>query len=138
VWDSRGTVGNTLGWPLASAALALAWSVAWLELAPRRWDTALRPVLYLPLVLPAVLWVVGLYALALLAAGRPVGGLLLAHTLMVLPYVLLACRPAYLGFDPRYAQPGASLGHGRWHFLWRIKWPLLRRALAPARRWALR
>lgn len=131
VWDSRDTVGTTLGLALASAALALAWCVAWLELAPRRWDTALRPVLYLPLVLPAVLWVVGLYSLAL--QWRLEGqwfGLLLAHTAMVLPYVLLALSPAYLGFDVRYAQLSASLGHGPWHFLWRIKWPLLRRALA--------
>ncbi|MDO9568144.1 MAG: ABC transporter permease subunit [Hydrogenophaga sp.] len=131
VWDSRSTVGTTLGLALASAALALAWSVAWLELAPRRWDTALRPVLYLSLVLPAVLWVVGLYSLAL--QWRLEGqwlGLLLAHTAMVLPYVLLALSPAYLGFDARYAQLSASLGHGPWHFLWRIKWPLLRRALA--------
>jgi putative thiamine transport system permease protein len=131
VWDSRSTVGTTLGLALASAALALAWSVAWLELAPRRWDTALRPVLYLSLVLPAVLWVVGLYSLAL--QWRLEGqwlGLLLAHTAMVLPYVLLALSPAYLGFDVRYAQLNSSLGHGTWHFLWRIKWPLLRRALA--------
>lgn len=131
VWASRGTVFNTLGLAAASAGLALAWSVAWLELAPRRWDSALRPVLYLPLVLPAVLWVVGLYALALqwrLEAQWT--GLLVAHTLMALPYVLLALSPAYLGFDPRYAQLTASLGHGRWTLLWRVKWPLLRRALA--------
>ncbi|HEX5739779.1 MAG TPA: ABC transporter permease subunit, partial [Hydrogenophaga sp.] len=131
VWVSRGTVFNTLGLAAGAAALALIWSVAWLELAPRRWDSALRPVLYLPLVLPAVLWVVGLYALAL--QWRLEGqwsGLLMAHTLMALPYVLLALSPAYLGFDPRYAQLNASLGHGRWTLLWQIKWPLLRRALA--------
>ncbi len=131
VWDSRDTMGTTLGLALASTALALAWSVAWLELAPRRWDTALRPVLYVPLVLPAVLWVVGLYRLALWwrLEGQWLG-LLLAHTAMVLPYVLLTLSPAYLGFDVRYAALSASLGHGTWHFLWRIKWPLLRRALA--------
>ncbi|MDO8905367.1 ABC transporter permease [Hydrogenophaga sp.] len=131
VWASRGTVFNTLGLAAASAGLALAWSVAWLELAPRRWDNALRPVLYLPLVLPTVLWVVGLYALAL--QWRIEGhwiGLLVAHSLMALPYVSLALSPAYLGFDPRYGQLSASLGHGRWSLLWRIKWPLLRRALA--------
>jgi putative thiamine transport system permease protein len=131
VWQSRSTVGTTLSLALASSALALAWCVAWLELSPRRWDTALRPLLYLPLVLPAVLWVVGLYSLALplRLEGRWVG-LLIAHTVMVLPYVLLALSPAYLGFDPRYAALNASLGHSRKHFLWRIKWPLLRRSLA--------
>lgn len=131
VWASRSTVGTTLGVALASSVLALLWCVAWLELSPRRWDNALRPLLYLPLVLPAVLWVVGLYSLAL--QWRLEGqwlGLLLAHTVMVLPYVLLALSPAYLGFDPRAAQLSASLGHGTVVFLWRVKWPLLRRSLA--------
>jgi putative thiamine transport system permease protein len=131
VWASRGTLATTLVLALASAALALAWGVAWLELAPRQWDTALRPLLYLPLVLPAVLWVVGLYRVALwLWIEGQWSGLLLAHTAMVLPYVLLALSPAYLGFDPRYAALSTSLGHGRWRFLLRVKWPLLRRALA--------
>ncbi len=131
VWSSRGTVGTTLWLAATSSTLALVWSVAWLELAPRRWDSMLRPLLYLPLVLPAVLWVVGLYSLTLtLRLEGQWTGLLLAHTLMVLPYVLLALSPAYLGFDPRCAALSASLGHGRWRFLLRVKWPLLRRALA--------
>ncbi len=131
VWSSRSTLSTTLVLALAAAVLALAWCVAWLELAPRRWDTALRPLLYLPLVLPAVLWVVGLYRVALwLRLEGQWSGLLLAHTAMVLPYVLLALSPAYLGFDPRYQALSASLGHGRWRFLLRVKWPLLRRALS--------
>jgi putative thiamine transport system permease protein len=131
VWASRSTVGTTLALALASSGLALLWCVAWLELSPRRWDNALRPLLYLPLVLPAVLWVVGLYTLALHTRleGQWIG-LLLAHTVMVLPYVLLALSPAYLGFDPRAAQLAASLGHGHWAFLLRVKWPLLRRSLS--------
>ena len=131
VWASADTVGTTLGLALGSCVLALVWCVAWLELSPRAWDQALRPLLYLPLVLPAVLWVVGLYSLAL--HWRLEGqwlGLLLAHTVMVLPYVLLALSPAYLGFDPRAASLSASLGHGCAAFLWRVKWPLLRRSLA--------
>ncbi|WP_372660779.1 ABC transporter permease subunit, partial [Hydrogenophaga sp.] len=128
---SSGSAWTTLNLAVASSALAQAWSVAWLELAPRRWDQALRPLLYLPLVLPAVLWVVGLYAMALqLRLEGQWAGLLLAHTLMVLPYVLLTLSPAYLGFDARYAALCASLGHGRAAFLWRVKWPLLRRAIA--------
>lgn len=131
VWSSRGTVLTTLALAAASAAMALVWSVAWLETAPRRWDAALRPLLYLPLVLPAVLWVLGLYSLALwLRIEGRWPALLLAHTLMALPYVLLALAPAYTAFDPRYRAISDSLGHGRAHFLLRIKWPLLRRALA--------
>ncbi|MDM7942286.1 MAG: ABC transporter permease [Hydrogenophaga sp.] len=133
VAQSSGTVVTTLWLAVGSSAIALAWSVAWLELAPRRWDDTLRPLLYLPLVLPAVLWVVGLYGvgLQLRLEGRA-SGLLIAHTLMVLPYVLLALGPAYLGFDVRYAQLNASLGRSPWAFLLRVKWPLLKRSLASA------
>jgi putative thiamine transport system permease protein len=131
VASSSGTAVTTLTLGLAASALALVWSVAWLEAAPPAWDRALRPLLYLPLVLPAVLWVVGLYGLALRLQleGRWVG-LLLAHTLMVLPYVLLALSPAYRGFDARHQALCATLGHGRAVFLWRVKWPLLRRSLS--------
>lgn len=131
VFASAGTLVTTLGLAAASGALALAWCVAWLELAPRRWDRLLRPLIYLPLVLPAVLWVVGLYRVALWAQLEARWtGLLLAHTVMALPYVLLTLSPAYLGLDPRLAAVSASLGHGRWRHLWRVKWPLLRRSLA--------
>lgn len=131
VFASSGALGTTFGLALASGALALLWCVAWLELAPRRWDRALRPLVFLPLVLPAVLWVVGLYRVALWAQleGRW-AGLLLAHTVMALPYVLLTLSPAYLGLDPRLAAVSASLGQGRAAFLWRVKWPLLRRSIA--------
>jgi putative thiamine transport system permease protein len=133
VAQSSTTAFTTLWLATLSSAIALVWSVAWLEHAPRTWDQALRPVLYLPLVLPAVLWVVGLYGVGLRwQLEGSATGLLLAHTIMVLPYTVLALSPAYLGFDPRYAQLNASLGHGHWHFLWQVKWPLLRRSLASA------
>lgn len=133
VAQSSGTVVTTLWLAVGSSSMALLWSVAWLELAPRRWDDALRPLLYLPLVLPSVLWVVGLYGVGLqLQLEGQASGLMIAHTLMVLPYVLLALSPAYLGFDPRYAQLNASLGRSHWAFLLRVKWPLLKRALASA------
>jgi putative thiamine transport system permease protein len=133
---SADTVWTTLGLALASASLCLVWVVVWLELSTRRWQKMLRPWLLLPLVLPSVLWVVGLYSLAL--QWRLEGqwlGLLLAHVVMVLPYVLLALEPAYQAVDPRQLALVASLGHGPWVALWRIKWPLLKRALASA--WAV-
>jgi len=97
---------------------------------------ALRPWLLLPLVLPSVLWVVGLYSLAL--QWRLEGqwlGLLMAHAVMVLPYVMLALEPAYQAIDPRQRALASSLGQGRWSYLRHIQWPLLKRALASA--WAV-
>ena len=136
VANSAHTVWTTLGLGVASASVCLLWSVAWLEWAPRRWQQALQPWFLLPLVLPSVLWVVGLYSLAL--HTRLEGqwlGLCLAHAVMVLPYVLLALVPAYHAVDPRQAALVASLGHGRWVYLRRVKWPLLQRAIASA--WAV-
>ncbi len=131
VAGSSTTLATTFWLALASSAVALAWSVAWLETAPGHWDRLARPLLYASLVLPGVLWVVGLYRLGLgLRLEATATGLWLAHTLMVLPYVLLSLSPAYQGFDPRHAQVCASLGHGRWTLLWRVKWPLLRQSLA--------
>ena len=133
VWQSSSTLWTSLSLGLASAALGLLWSVAWLELAPRSWDARLRPLLYVSLLMPGVLWVIGLHAVSLqLGIDGQWPGVLGAHVLMVLPYVLLALATAYQGFDVRPAQLAASLGHGRWYFLWRVKWPLLQRALASA------
>lgn len=136
-WESVGassaTVGTTLDLALASSATALVWSVGWLECAPLRWDAALRRAIYLPLVLPPVLWVLGLDRLCIgWGIGAHWSGLWLAHTLAAVPYVLIALSPAYQSFDTRYRQLTASLGHGRWVFLARVKWPLLRAALAAA------
>jgi putative thiamine transport system permease protein len=62
-------------------------------------------------------------------------GLWLAHTLACVPYVLMALQGPYLGFDRRLQTVSASMGHRHAVFLWRVKWPLLRSALAAA--WAI-
>jgi putative thiamine transport system permease protein len=133
VWTSLSTITVTLTLAAASTALALLWAIAWLEWAPAAWDKAMRWPLTLPLLLPSVLWVVGLHHMALLAGITASGSaLVIAHTLAVLPYVVIALSPAYLGFEPRYAHISASLGRSQWAFLCRIKWPMLRAAIASA------
>lgn len=136
-WESVGasarTLWVTLALATASSATALLWAVAWLECAPAAWDARLRRLVYLPLLLPSVLWVVGLHRLSLawgIDARWP--GLWLAHSLAAAPYVLIALSPAYQGFDARYAQIAASLRKGHWAFLLRVKWPLLKAALLAA------
>lgn len=128
---SSATVWTTVWLALASSGAALLWTVAWLEWAPAHWQLRARPVLMLPLVLPAVLWMVGLHRLSLAWGLDTTGtGLWLAHTLAALPYVLIALQGPYQGFDPRLRHVSASLGHGHAVFLLRVKWPLLRSALA--------
>ena len=90
----------------------------------------MRRLVYLPLLLPSVLWVVGLHRLGLAwGIDSHWTGLWLAHSLAAAPYVLIALSPAYLGFDPRYRQLTASLGSTRLSYLLRVKWPLLKASL---------
>ncbi len=136
VWDSSATLATSLGLAVAASGFSLLWSLVWLEWAPRAWIDTLRPVLMLPLVWPSLLWSLGQYQWALwMQAEGTMMAVLLAHVSVVQPYVLLSLTPAYMGFDPRAAHVSASLGHTRAVFLWRVKWPLLRRALALA--WAV-
>ena len=133
VGSSLGSVGTTLTLALTSAAASLVWSVAWLESAPARWDNRLRKTIYLPLVLPSVLWIVGLHQLTVFwGLDASWSGVWLAHCLATLPYVLIALSPAYLGFDARCWAISASLGKSRWQFLLQVKWPLLRASLLGA------
>jgi putative thiamine transport system permease protein len=130
VMGSSKSIGVTVSLAVASSALSLMWAVAWLEIAPPKWDATLRRLLYLPLLLPGVLWVVGIHRLALvggLTGSWP--GVLLAHVLAALPYTLIALSPAYLGFDARYRYMSSTLGKSRWAYLSQIKWPLLRQSL---------
>ena len=133
VWQSRDTLITTLTIGLSAACLAVLWSVAWFELLPRAWEPRLRPVLYLTLLMPGVMWVLGMHALSLgTGLDGHWQGVLWAHLLMALPYVMLTLSPSYPTFDARYAQLSSSLGRGRWSFLWSVKWPLLKRALTSA------
>jgi putative thiamine transport system permease protein len=133
VWGSTATLRATLTLALASTLLALLWAVAWLERAPPVWDKAMRWPLYLPLLLPSVLWVVGLHRVALVTGHTASWvALIIAHTLAVVPYIVIALSPAYLGFDTRYAQISASLGRSYWAFLLRVKWPMLRASMCSA------
>ena len=130
VFASASTLWTTAALAAISSVTALLWAVAWLECAPPAWDAHLRRLIYLPLVLPSVLWVVGLHRLCLawgIDARWP--GLWLVHSLAAAPYVLIALSPAYLGFDARYRQIAASLQKSRVTFLMRVKWPLLKASL---------
>lgn len=127
------TVLTTVWIAAASAGCALLWVLAWLELAPPHWHARLQTLVYLPLLLPALLWVLGLHRLALAwGLDATASGVWLAHTLACLPYVLLTALGPYRSFDPRLWQVAATLGQSRWRFLLRIQWPMLRASLASA------
>jgi putative thiamine transport system permease protein len=63
--------------------------------------------------------------------GTP-SGLLWVHTLVVLPYVVIALAPAWHSFDQRFETTALALGRSHAAFWWRIKLPMLAAPLAAA------
>ncbi|MEP7280540.1 MAG: ABC transporter permease [Rubrivivax sp.] len=130
---SAGTLGFTVALAAGASLLALALTVGWLEATPAAWDRWALPAVLAPLVVPSLLLMSGLYAAALaLAIDGTRTGVLWAHVLVVLPYTMLTLRPAWRGFDPRFAQTALTLGRGRIVFWCRVKAPLLAAPLAAA------
>jgi len=86
-------------------------------------------LLYVPLLLPQVVFLFGIVLLAESVGQQP--GLLLVslgHLLFVLPYLFISLSESYRRLDPRWMHLAASLGASRWRAWWRIRLPLL---LAP-------
>ena len=126
-------VGFTAVLGLAASASALVLAVAWLETAPTRWDESITPLVLMPLVVPQLLLMVGLYQGALwLHLDGTVWGLWWVHGVMLLPYVFTALAPAWRSFDVRYEWAALAMGRSRWAYWWRVKWPLLAPPLASA------
>lgn len=133
VAEAFGTVGFTAALAVAATLVACALVVAWLESAPPSWDTRGSPLVLAPLVLPGLLWMSGLYQLALrVGLDGTVAGLVWAHALCVLPYAWITLQPAWRSFDPRWQAVARSLGRGRAVFFVRVKLPLLAAPLASA------
>lgn len=128
--------GETIVIAGIATAIALTLTVACLEAEQRH---ALRPgsrslwLLYLPLLLPQVAFLLGLQMLAL-GAGIDGGriGVILAHVVFVLPYVFLSLADPFRAWDARHGQIAAALGAGSDRVLWAVRLPMLLRPLLTA------
>lgn len=114
---------------LAAAALTL----ACLE-AEHRFGfspgTKMLWVLYVPLIVPQIAFLPGLQELALRGGLQGHWAAVAAlHVVFVLPYVFLALAPAYRAWDSRIALVGAALGAAPNRVFWRLRIPMLLRAL---------
>ena len=102
-----------------------------METTPAHWDARAAWGVFVPMLVPGVLLVSGLYHVTLaLRLDGTLGGLWLAHSLYVAPYVLVTLAPAYRSFDVRMEQTAHALGRSHAAFLWRVKWPMLLAPLA--------
>lgn len=128
-----GLAGFSVALSAGVAALALALAAAWLAATPAQADRLALPLLLLPLLVPQLLLAAGLYPLSLrLRLDGSVAGLVLAHLVVTLPYVLLALQPAWRSHDPRWRVTALALGRSRWAWAWRVHVPMLAVPLAAA------
>lgn len=117
---------------LAATATATALVLACLE-AETRFGLSATPramlLLYLPLLVPQVVFLPGLQTLALaLGIGGTWPDVAAAHLVFVLPYVFLSLSYPYHALDPRYTTAARALGTSEGRIFWHLRLPLL---LAP-------
>ncbi|WP_310461922.1 ABC transporter permease [Sphaerotilus sp.] len=133
VGAATGTLWTTLRVALAASGLSVALVVLWLEATPPAWDRAATAVALVPVVVPGLLLMAGVYRIALaLRLDGTLAGLVLVHFWMALPYVLVMLLPAWRRFDPRHAWVAQTLGRSWLAFAWQVKRPLLAAPLASA------
>lgn len=120
----------------AATLLAVAITLACLEREARTGRSGGNRALalvYLPLIIPQAGFVFGLQLFFLsLGLNATLLALILVHLVFVLPYVFLSLSDPWRAFDRRYLLTAASFGIGRNRSFWRIRVPMLLRAILVA------
>ncbi|MEX0962919.1 MAG: ABC transporter permease subunit [Pseudohongiellaceae bacterium] len=122
---------NTLTVSICSTLIALMLVIATLESEGQPAKRNLTPVwiLYLPLLIPQVVFLFGIIVLTEFGRWQASMSLVVfGHLLFVIPYVFLSLSAAYRQLDPRWSQVAATLGASQSKTFWRVRVPLL---LAP-------
>jgi putative spermidine/putrescine transport system permease protein len=86
----------------------------------------LRLVLLTPMVVPGVVLAIGIYAVYLdTHLVGTLAGFVLAHTMLAIPFVLIAVSASLEVFDKRLELAAASLGANRWTTFRTVTLPLI-------------
>lgn len=90
-------------------------------------------ILYIPLLVPQAGFLFGLQLLFVgTGTDGGIGALIFAHLIFVLPYVFLSLSDPWRSFDRRYDAISAGLGKSRWTTVYRVRLPMLLRAILTA------
>lgn len=93
----------------------------------------LRAAMLVPLIVPAIVYALGLYRLwARLGLLDSYAGVILAHAVTGMPYVIVIVSTGLAGFDLRLEQAARNLGATVPQVLWRVLLPNIRPALLSA------
>ncbi|MEZ5807338.1 MAG: ABC transporter permease subunit [Zhengella sp.] len=124
---------------LVTGLLATAISTVLAILCLRREDELRAPpgrllwLVYLPLIVPQAAFLFGLQMLLIGVQADPsLPALVLAHLVFVMPYVFLSLSDPWRAFDRRYEAVAAGLGASRMKSFWRVRMPMMARAVLAA------
>ena len=127
---------NSLVIGLASGMVALvlgtmaAFAMAWNRFLGK---TAALAVILSPLIVPRIVIAVALFFLySRLELVGTVTGLVIAHAVLAVPYVVITVMAVLATYDRRLDQAAAVMGAGRWQTLRRITLPIIRPGLLSA------
>jgi ABC-type spermidine/putrescine transport system permease subunit I len=92
-----------------------------------RAKTALLALILSPLIIPRIVVAVAVYVVyARIGLVGTSAGLVLGHTVLAVPYVVITMMAVLKTYDERLDQAAASLGASPWRTLTKITFPLLR------------
>lgn len=119
-WQSTviGVVSTGLATAIGTLCAIGLWRVS------SRSGEVVRAILLLPLVIPPIIAAMAFYRLFVpLGLIDSYPGLILAHTVLSAPLVLITVSASLAGFDPRLEQASRSLGASNWTTMHRVILP---------------
>ncbi|TGQ04909.1 ABC transporter permease [Mesorhizobium sp. M2E.F.Ca.ET.166.01.1.1] len=112
-----------------STVLGLSAAIAMNGLGPRA-RSIVNGFLIAPLVMPVIIMAVGLYLfLSDLGLAGTIVGMILAHTVIGTPYVVISATAALQNFDMQLIRAAKSLGASPWMAYRRVMLPAIRPAI---------
>ncbi|HEY7687636.1 MAG TPA: ABC transporter permease [Dongiaceae bacterium] len=91
-----------------------------------RFKPLVMALLISPMIVPLVITAVGMYfRYASMGLTNTITGLVLAHTALATPFVVIVVTATLTGFDHTLTRAGASLGAPPWTVFFRIIFPLI-------------
>jgi putative spermidine/putrescine transport system permease protein len=94
---------------------------------PTRWLRAIYGLLMLPLMVPHIIVAIGVFFLfARLGGNNTVWGLILAHTMLAIPFVLITVLSGLQGYDMTQERAAQSLGVNRLQAFLKVTAPQIR------------
>ncbi|RMH49383.1 MAG: ABC transporter permease [Alphaproteobacteria bacterium] len=95
------------------------------------WREPLAGLFLSPLVLPTLIFGIGLLMTASLFFGGPgIGGLIIGHLVICVPYVIRTVTAVLSRADPRLEEAARCMGAGLWQKYWHVILPQCRTGIA--------